>query len=98
MPTPVPKIPAAAAAFYGINALLLPVTLTGCVLWVGKVMNRRGTGVSGTAQGPLSARYFQHRLGTREDEVAARLMTAVPGVSPLALRMVAGPVLLGHRL
>jgi methyltransferase (TIGR00027 family) len=97
MPTPVRKLPAI-AAFYGINALLLPVTLTGYALWVGKVVIRRGKGVSGTAQGPLSARYFQHKLGTREDAAAARLMTEVPGVSRLALRMVAGPVLLGHRL
>ena len=65
---------AAATAFYGINALLFPVTLTGYVLWVGKFMVRRGTRVSGTAQGPLSTRYFEHKLGTREDEAAARLM------------------------
>jgi methyltransferase (TIGR00027 family) len=88
----------AAAAFYGIEALLFPVTLTGYVLWVGKVMTGRGTGVSGTAQGPLSTRYFEHKLGTREDEPAARLMMALPGVSRLAVHMVSGPMLLGHRL
>jgi methyltransferase (TIGR00027 family) len=93
-----PKYPVAATAFYGINALLFPVTLTGYALWVGRLMTRRGTGVSGTAQGPLSTRYFEHRLATREDEPAARLMMALPGVSRLTVHMVAGPVLLGHRL
>ncbi len=92
------KSPVAAAAFYGINALLFPVTLTGYVLWLGKVVTGRGTGVSGTAQGPLSTRYFEHKLGTREDEPAARLMMAVPGVSRRAVHMISGPMLLGHRL
>jgi methyltransferase (TIGR00027 family) len=88
----------AATAFYAINVALAPITLAGYVLWVGRLATRRGTGVSGTAQGPLSTRYFEHELGTREDEAAARLMTALPEVPRLALHMVAGPVLLGHRL
>jgi methyltransferase (TIGR00027 family) len=88
----------AATAFYGINLVLAPVTLAGYVLWVGKLVTRRGSRVSGTAQGPLSTRYFEHELGTREDEPAARLMMALPDVSRLAVHMVAGPLLLGHRL
>jgi methyltransferase (TIGR00027 family) len=88
----------AATAFLGINLLLAPVTVAGYVLWVGKLVTRRGTGVSGTAQGPLSTRYFEHALGTREDEAAARLMMALPGVSQLAVHMVTDPVLLAHRL
>lgn len=88
----------AATAFYAISLVLAPVTVAGYVLWVAKLVTRRGTGVSGTAQAPLSTRYFEHKLGTREDEAAARLMMALPGVSRLALHMVAGPMLLGHRL
>lgn len=51
-----------------------------------------------TAQGPLSARWFQHHLSTRQDEPANRLMMVVPGVSPLAVWLVFGPMLLAHRL
>lgn len=88
----------AATAFYAISLALAPVTLAGYLLWVGKLVTRRGTGISGTAQAPLSTRYFEHKLGTREDEPAARLMMGLPGVSQLAVHMVAGPMLLGHRL
>ena len=90
---------AGAAAFYALSILLFPFTLAGYVIWVGKALVAgRGTGVSGTAQGPLSARWFMHNLGTRRDDAANRLMPVVPGVSPLALRLIAGPMLLGHRL
>lgn len=88
-----------AAVFYFINVLLFPITLVGYVLWVGKVvLTSRGSGVSGTAQGPLSARFFQHKLGVRDDEPAARLLMALPNVSQVGLRLFAAPMLLGHRL
>jgi methyltransferase (TIGR00027 family) len=58
----------------------------------------RTPGVSTTAQGPLSARWFEHNLGTRHDEAANRLMTALPGFFPLGWYLVAGPTLLAHRL
>ncbi len=61
----------AAAVFYVLNVLLFPVTLIGYVIWVGKaLLAGRGSGVSSTAQGPLSARFFQHKLGIREDDPA----------------------------
>ncbi len=56
------------------------------------------SGVSRTAQGPLFARWLQHNLGTRRDEPANRLMMVLPGVPPLGLRLVAGPLLLAHRV
>ena len=93
------KRPLAAPLFYLLSVLLFPVTLVGYVIWVGKALiTGRGSGVSGTAQGPLSARWFCHNLGTRQDEAANRLMLVVPGISPLAVRMVAGPMMLAHRL
>lgn len=89
----------AAAVFYILNILLSPVTLIGYVIWVGKcILSGRASGVSATAQGPLSARWFQHKLGTREDEPAHRLLLALPDISPLGVYLVAGPVLLAHRL
>ncbi len=89
----------AAAAFYGLNVLLSPVTLAGYVLWVGKgLIHRRASGISMTAQGPLSVRWFEHQLGTRPDEAAHRLMLKLPDVSPWGVRLSAGPLLLAHRL
>jgi Leucine carboxyl methyltransferase len=90
--------PIAAIIFYVVCVLLSPAMLVGYVLWVGKAYAGRASGVSGTAQGPLSARWFQHRLGTRRDEPAHRLLMVVPGVLPLAVWLVFGPMLLAHRL
>jgi hypothetical protein len=89
----------AATGYYILSVLLFPVTLIGYVIWVGKgILTGRGSGVSGTAQGPLSARWFEHDLGTRRDDPANRLPMVVPGISPLAVRLVAGPTLLAHRV
>jgi len=89
----------AATVFYILSVLLFPVTLVGYVIWVGKaILTGRGLGVSGTAQGPLSARWFMHNLGTREDEPSNQLMMVLPGVPPLGVRLVADPMLLAHRL
>jgi hypothetical protein len=64
----------AAGVFYILSVLLFPVTLLGYVIWTGSLLVRRGSGVSATAQGPLSARWFEHHLGTRKDEPADRLI------------------------
>jgi methyltransferase (TIGR00027 family) len=88
----------AALAFYIVCAPLFPAMLIGYVLWVGRLYAARRSGVSGTAQGPLSARWFQHRLGIRRDEPAHRLLMVLPGVSPLAVWLVFGPMLLANRL
>jgi len=69
------------------------------VIWVGKgFLTGNPSGVSATAQGPLSARWAMHNLGTRQDEPANRLMPLLPGVPPLASRMASFPTLLAHRL
>jgi methyltransferase (TIGR00027 family) len=91
--------PLAATVYYLLSILLFPITLIGYVIWVGKsILAGRGSGVSGTAQGPLSARFFEHRLGTREDEPANRLMMVLPNVPPLGVRLFAGPMLFAHRV
>jgi hypothetical protein len=89
----------AAAGFYILSALLLPVMLAGYAVWIaGALRSGRGSGVSGTAQGSLSARFFSHVLGARRDEPAARLMLALPNVPPLGLRLFVGPMLLTRRI
>jgi methyltransferase (TIGR00027 family) len=88
-----------AAVFYILSVLLFPVTLIGYVIWVVKaILSGSKSGVSGTAQGPLSARWFMHNLSTRRDEPAHRLMPVLPGVPTLGLRLVAGPLLFAHRV
>jgi methyltransferase (TIGR00027 family) len=84
--------------FYLLCALMSPVIVVGYILWVGKLFAAARSGVSVTAQGPLSARFSEHNFGTRQDEAADRLMRALPGVPRLGLRMTTGPVLLAHRL
>lgn len=88
----------ARVAYYGLCALMSPLIAVGYVVWVGKVIATGRSGVSGTAQGPLSARFFAHNFGTRPDEAADRLIRALPGVPRLGLRLTSGPVLLAHRL
>jgi len=93
MRTLVPRL-----AFYALCALMSPLILIGYIVWVGKTIATGRSGVSGTAQGPLSSRFSEHILGTRQDEAADRLIRVLPGVPPLGLRLTAGPVLLAHRL
>ena len=54
-----------AAGFYMLNIVLFPITLLGYIIWIGKgVLSRNKSGVSATAQGPLSARWFDPNLGS----------------------------------
>ncbi len=89
----------AAIAFDILSILMSPVTLIGYVIWVGKILvSGRGSGVSSTAQGPLSTRYMEHNLGTRPDEPASRLLPLLPGIPKLGVRLSSAPLFLAHRL
>ena len=85
-------------AYYILCTAMSPLILIGYIVWVGEAIAAGRSGVSGTAQGPLSARFSEHNFGTRQDEAADRLIRALPGVPRLGLRLTAGPVLLAHRL
>ena len=84
--------------YYILCTLMSPLILIGYIAWAGKAIVTGRSGVSGTAQGPLIARFSKHNFGTRQDEAADRLVRALPGVPRLGLRLAAGPVLLAHRL
>jgi methyltransferase (TIGR00027 family) len=84
--------------FYLLCALMSPVILIGFLVWIGKAAASGRSGVSGTAQGPLTARATEHHFGTRPDEAADRLIRVLPGVPSLGLRLAFGPVFLAHRL
>ncbi|OJX38072.1 MAG: hypothetical protein BGO78_08550 [Chloroflexi bacterium 44-23] len=88
----------AAWIYYFACVLLFPAILVGYVLWIVKLFAARQSGVSGTAQGPLYARWFKHRLGTRHDETAYRLLMVLPSVSPLEVQFVFGPMLIASRV
>jgi methyltransferase (TIGR00027 family) len=89
----------AAAVFYILNVLLFPITLIGYVIWVGKlIFSGSKSGVSVTAQGPLSARWTEHVFGTRPDEPANRLMRVLPGVPYLGVYLTSRPIFLAHKL
>jgi methyltransferase (TIGR00027 family) len=89
----------AAALSGAVHVALSPITLAGYALWAGRALaHARRSSASGTAQGPLSLRYFQHELGTRRDDAAKALMQVVPGVPALGVRLVTGPARLAHRL
>jgi O-methyltransferase involved in polyketide biosynthesis len=87
-----------AAAYYTLCTLMFPLILIGYLLWVDRTIASGRLGVSGTAQAPLAARFFEHNFETRSDEAADRLIRALPGVPRLGLALAAGPVLLAHRL
>jgi methyltransferase (TIGR00027 family) len=89
----------AATGFYALSALLSPITVLGYVIWVGQgLVTWRASKVSGSAQGPLSARWTMHQLGVRRDEAASRLLPLLPGVPILGMRLSSAPTLLAHRL
>ncbi len=84
--------------FYILCTLMSPLIVIGYIVWVGKTIATGRTGVSGTAQGPLSARFTEHNFRTRQDEAADRLIRVLPGVPRLGLSLTTRPVLLAHRL
>jgi methyltransferase (TIGR00027 family) len=91
--------PLATVVYYIISVLLFPVSALGYIMWVVKAFGvKREPGVSGTAQGPLSARWLEHQLGTRLDEPANKLLMVVPGISRLGVQLMFGSILLAHRL
>lgn len=90
--------PSAATVYRIITFLLFPISALGYVIWVGKLVTARGSGVSSSAQGPLIARWGQHNVGVRKDEAANRLLIVAPGISPLAVHLATYPTLLAHRV
>ncbi|HEY0739711.1 MAG TPA: class I SAM-dependent methyltransferase [Herpetosiphonaceae bacterium] len=82
-----------------ILIVLLPFAVAGYIIFVVKlVIHSRRTGTSATVLASLYTRYMQHKLGTRHDDAAERLLLAMPSVSPLALHLVTAPTLVSHRV
>lgn len=90
---------AAAGFFRAIQVLLLPIGIAGYIAGVPRLLAySRRTGVSATLLSSLYSRYMQHRLETRPDVPAARLMAVMPNVSQEGFRLETAPTLVGHLL
>jgi methyltransferase (TIGR00027 family) len=90
--------PAAAALFRLIQLALLPLGAAGYLWALPKLLvYSRRTGVSATLLASLHTRFMQHRLGTRDDEPAERLMMVMPNVSRTGFGLVAAPTVAAHR-
>ncbi len=89
-----------AATFFRImQIVLLPIGAVAYVLFVVKLIAySRRSGASATVLASFYTRWMQHKLGTRRDEPCQRLMTVLPNVPPLGLRLVTAPTLVAHRL
>lgn len=89
----------AASVFRIIQTALLPIGTVAYVPFVVKLVRfSRRSGTAATVLASLYTRYMQHRLGTRRDEPAARLMMVLPSVSQPGLRLETAPTLVAHRL
>ena len=89
----------AAGFFRAIQVALLPIGAAGYIAAVPRLLNySRRSGFSATVFSSLYTRYMQHRLGTRPDEPAARLMAVMPSVSQGGFRLETAPTLVGHLL
>jgi methyltransferase (TIGR00027 family) len=88
-----------AGAFRTIQVVLLPLAVAAYVATVPRLLAySRRTGVSATLFASLYTRYMQHRLETRPDEPAVRLMAVMPNVSQEGFRLTTAPTLVGHLL
>jgi methyltransferase (TIGR00027 family) len=82
-----------------IQIAWLPVAAASYVPFVIRlILYSRKSGVSSTTLASLYTRWMQHKLGTRFDEPAVRLMMVLPNVSHLGLRLATAGTLLAHRL
>lgn len=89
----------AAALFRVVQAALVPVGTAGYFVVVPKLLlYAKRTAVSATILASLYARAMQHRLGTRRDEPAARLLGVMPNVSRLGLALETTPTVAAHLL
>jgi methyltransferase (TIGR00027 family) len=85
--------------FRGIQIVGFPLAVIAYVPFVLKLaLYSRRTGVSGTVLASFYTRWMQHQLDTRRDEPCVRLMTVLPNVSQLGVRLITGPTRFAHWL
>jgi methyltransferase (TIGR00027 family) len=89
----------AVVVYRSIQIVLFPFALIGYVVFVIKtVAHSRRSGAAATVLASLYVRYMEHKLGTRNDEPAARLMHVMTSVSQTGLVLLTTPTLVAHDL
>jgi len=85
--------------FLIIQLVLLPLTIIGYIFLVVKVMlYSKKYGISVTATNPLSARWFLHVLGKREDDTMVNMISSLPNMSTVGLWLIYGPAFIANRI
>jgi methyltransferase (TIGR00027 family) len=85
--------------FLIIQIPLLPLTIIGYIFAVVKaLLYSKKYGMSATSTNPLSARWFLHVLGEREDEAMVTMISSLPYVSTVGLWLIYGPAFIAHRI
>ncbi len=85
--------------FLIIQIVLLPLTIIGYIFAVVKaLLYSRKYGISVTATNPLSARWFLHVLGKREDDTMVNMISSLPFLSTVGLWLVYGPAFIANRI
>lgn len=85
--------------FLIIQIPLLPLTIIGYIFAVVKaLLYSKKYGMSVTATNPLSARWFLHVLGKREDEAMVNMISSLPNMSKAGLWLIYGPAFIANRI
>jgi len=85
--------------FLIIQVVLLPLTIIGYIFAVVKILlYSKKYGISATATNPLSARWFLHVLGKREDEAMVEMISSLPFLSTAGLWLIYGPAFIANRI
>ena len=85
--------------YFSVLLVLLPIWVTGYVLFIGKALIVGLTsGVSTTALGPMTSRYTFDRLGSRPDPACRAIFLEQKNVSALGIKMLLGSIELATKL
>ena len=85
--------------FLIIQIPLLPLTIIGYIFVAVKaLLSSKKYGMSLTATNPLSARWFLHVLGKREDDTIVEMISSLPNMSTVGLWLVYGPAFIANRI
>ncbi|MBA7704104.1 hypothetical protein ES703_112904 [subsurface metagenome] len=82
-----------------IQLVLLPLTITGYIFLVVKVLlYSKKHGISATTTNPLSSRCILHIFGLRKDEAGTKMITSLPHMSGAGLWLMMGPSFIAYRI
>ena len=84
--------------FLLVSLLLSPIWMLGMVAYIVRLkLYNQPKDISGTAYEPFLTRAMAHGVGGREDEIAYRLASVLPALSPLIWQLIIWPFALASR-